>query len=196
MDRDVARREILLLGAGRWTRLWEPVAHLTAIDQDLGQLDIADLVVDTLRSLADRGSLKFVRAGYWPPTADMERHRLGRAQIAQALTSVAVQSPGDVWFSATRNGERELAALLGVKLAGRRRKAFGRVVAGFAVAVQAMVHRHRPRDGGFEGSDNDDDAGLAGSGVPRRPPDRSGSGAAIATPEPDYDFERIVPPEP
>jgi hypothetical protein len=38
-------------------------------------------------------------------------------------------------------------------------------------------------------NDFDDDAGLAGSRVPRVPPDRSGSGAAVATPEDDYEFE-------
>ncbi len=35
----------------------------------------------------------------------------------------------------------------------------------------------------------DDDAGLASAPVPRRPPDRSGSGAAAVIPEPDYRFE-------
>jgi hypothetical protein len=45
-----------------------------------------------------------------------------------------------------------------------------------------------PFDRGLDG-DFDDDAGLTASFVPRRPPDRSGSGAAAAVPEPEYHFE-------
>jgi hypothetical protein len=145
MDRELVRREILLLGAARWTMLWEPVVRLNELAPDMGPLELAEFVVDALRSLADRGSIKFVRAGFPGPTAETERRRLGRAQVASALSATAVQVPGDVWFSATRNGERELATLLGVKLAGRRRKSFARVVAGFAMAVQSMVRRRHPR---------------------------------------------------
>jgi hypothetical protein len=202
MDPELARREILLLGAIRWTMLWEAFVRLNELDPGLPTEALAESTVDALRTLFDRGSIKFVRADLPGPSPESERHRLGRTQVAAAFREAswragrpAGDASFDVWFAMTRAGERELATLLGGKVASRRQKAFGRVVAGFASAVQDMVRRRHPRPDRGEDSperfghwlDRDDDAGLAGSGIPRRPPDRSGSGAAVATPEPELE---------
>ena len=78
---------------------------------------------------------------------------------------------------------------------GRSRKErhsiFAGVVAGFAAAVERL-RRRRPYEGEVDFTqetllwdDNDEDGGLAASRVPRRPPDRSGSGSADLVEPPD-----------
>jgi hypothetical protein len=70
------------------------------------------------------------------------------------------------------------------------RSTLEKVIAGFASAVRRMVHRRPPGEPGEwpqgpadELLGPDDDSGLAGSRVPRRPPDRSGSGAVALNPD-------------
>jgi hypothetical protein len=70
------------------------------------------------------------------------------------------------------------------------RSTLEKVVAGFAAAVRRMTGRRPPGELGewphgppTQPSDPDDDSGLAGSRVPRRPPDRSGSGAVALDPD-------------
>jgi hypothetical protein len=67
-----------------------------------------------------------------------------------------------------------------------------KVVAGFASTVRRMVHSRPPGELGewphgpsIQPPDPDDDSGLAGSRVPRRPPDRSDSGAVALNPDDD-----------
>lgn len=71
---------------------------------------------------------------------------------------------------------------------GRRRSTQGRqsifagVVMGFAAAVERLRTRNRGNDVDYTEKevyfDIDEDGGLASARVPRRPPDRSGSGSA------------------
>jgi hypothetical protein len=115
-----------------------------------------------------------------------------------------VPSVDGVRFAITPKGERALAVMLGGPIPGPRARALGRVVAGFAGAVQRMVRQRQALTRTHLGSDEflwfepgserdpddfDDDAGLAGSRVPRVPPDSSGSAAAAATPDDEYEFE-------
>lgn len=67
---------------------------------------------------------------------------------------------------------------------------FAGIVVGFAQAVRKMIFGPPPTD------EPPDDGGMAGSRVPRRPPDRSGSGS-VALVEPiaaDADLEDQVDP--
>jgi hypothetical protein len=206
MDADLARRELLLLGLRGPTALWEALVRFNELEHQLGEAALREIAASALRSLLDERSLVFTRAVEFPHGQQSER-RLRRAEVAAALSESAWQGVpvvDGVQFAITPKGERALAVMLGGPIPGPRARALGRVVAGFAGAVQRMVRqrdalrqRHRGSDEfppfgrGSEGDRNefDDDAGLAGSRVPRVPPDRSGSGAAVATPEDDYEFE-------
>ena len=72
----------------------------------------------------------------------------------------------------------------------KRHSTFARVVAGFAAAVERF-RRGRLHESEIDFNqetllwDDDEDGGLAASRVPRRPPDRSGSGSAVLAEPPD-----------
>lgn len=205
MDADLARRELLLLGLRGPTELWEALVRFNELEHQLGEAALREIAASALRSLSDERSLVFTRAVEFPRGRQSER-RLRRAEVAAVLSESAwqgVPSVDGVRFAVTPKGERALAVMLGGPIPGPRARALGRVVAG-AGAVQRMVRqrdavrqRHRGSDEFLEfgreseGDRNefDDDAGLAGSRVPLAPPDRSGSGAAVATPDDEYEFE-------
>jgi hypothetical protein len=206
MDADLARRELLLLGLRGPTELWEALLRLNELEHQLGEAALWEIAASALRSLSDERLVVFTRAVESPHGRQPER-RLRRTEVAAVLSETAwqaVPTADGVRFAITPKGERALAVMLGGPIPGPRARELGRVVAGFAGAVHRMVRqrdalRQRlrrsdefpPFGRGSEGDRNefDDDAGLAGSRVPRVPPDSSGSGAAVATPDDEYEFE-------
>lgn len=196
MDREAARREVLLLAVARWTRPWEALVQLNGIAPQADPMDLAMTTSSTLSGLADMRALRFVRVPAPGPQEGIDYAALSAAEINHALLDPRwrhVPPDSDLWFAARRKGERLLEGMLGLRLPNRRLRALGRVIAGFAEAVRGMVWRRgaesqaspdEPPDAGHQPWPWDDDAGLAGSRVPRRPPDRSGSGA-IALLAPD-----------
>jgi hypothetical protein len=196
------------LAVARWTQPWDALVQLNGIAPQADPVELAMTTSSTLSGLADMRALRFVRVPAPGPQEGIDYPALSAAEIVEALRESGwrqVPPLGDIWFTATRKGERLLEGMLGLRLASRRLRALGRVVAGFADAVRGMVWRRsaltdrwvppdESTDTGYQPWLWDDDAGLAGSRVPRRPPDRSGSGA-VALLEPD-DWSLPTVPQP
>jgi hypothetical protein len=201
MDGDALRREILILAGSRWTPLWEALLRANAIAPSADPWDVATTTSSALSGLADLGAIRLARVPAPGPQEGVAYPPLTASEIAEALNHPGwrrMPPESDVWFTTTPKGERKLESMLGIRLPHRRLRALGRVVAGFADGVWSTLQRRHQADrpGGYfawhagdEGDEPpdvlDDDAGLAGSRVPRRPPDRSGSGSALAVPEPE-----------